>query len=131
MVLSKSDIIGADDRPTKDVSCPEWGGDVRLRTMSGAERDSFELEYQGTNRANIRARLIAKCAVDENGKPIFSDKDVAKLGQQSALVLDRLFEAACELNGLGDHDVEEMEKNSAAALDGGSTSESPRPSERQ
>jgi hypothetical protein len=44
------------------VSVPEWGGEVVVRALTGAERDAFEqstIEQRGksvkTNLANIRA----------------------------------------------------------------------------
>ncbi len=41
-LLTKDDILGADDLATEDVEVPEWGGCVRVRALTGTERDAFE-----------------------------------------------------------------------------------------
>lgn len=113
--LSRDDILKADDRKTEVVPVPEWGGDVRLRTLSGAERDAFEastVEVRGgkqrQNFKNLRARLVALCLVDEDNRRMFTSGDVAKLGEKSSAALDRLFTKCQEMNGLSDGDVEEL-----------------------
>lgn len=117
-VLSKDEILGADDLKTQSVPCPEWGGDAIVRTMSGTDRDAFESEcltYRGKsveiNRANARGRLLVRCLVDEKGEPIFKLTDAERLGAKSSKVLDRLFDVASQLNGLSKADVDELAKN--------------------
>jgi hypothetical protein len=111
-VLTRDAILGADDLPKEKVEVPEWGGDVYVRTLTGTERDSFEKQWAGGKvPEHVRAGLVVKTLVDESGKRIFEDGDVAKLGSKSAMVLDRLFAIAQRLNGLSQKDVEELEKN--------------------
>lgn len=114
-LLSKDAILGADDLITEDVEVPEWGGTVRVRMMTGAERDAFEESLSRTkgksvkaNLANLRARLVAKTVVDEAGKRLFTDAEAGVLGQKSAAALDRVFDAARTLNGMTEKDVEEL-----------------------
>jgi hypothetical protein len=114
-ILNKDLILAADDMKTIDVEVPEWGGSVRLRTLTGGERDKFEsdsIDQRGKNNkmnlVNLRARLVSLCAVDESGKRMFGDSEVTKLGAKSAAVLDRLFQAAQELNGMTQKDVDEL-----------------------
>lgn len=116
-LLSKNEILTANDLRTVDIPVPEWGGDVRVKTLTGAERDQYEadsVKIKGNRRelvGNLRARLIAMCAVDENGQLLFTRADVLKLGQKSAPALERVFEAAASLNGMTDEDVEELAGN--------------------
>lgn len=128
-LLTKDEILAADDLPTEDVEVPEWGGTVRVRTLTGAERDRFEesiTQVKGgsvkTNYANLRARLVALCAVDEQGRRLFSDADAAALGRKSAAALDRVFIAARRLNGMSDADIEEMTSGFPETEDGGASS---------
>lgn len=117
MILSKEQILKAEDLKRETVPVPEWGGEVIVRTMTGAERDAFEGEItakKGVNRDNIRAKLLARVIIGEDGKRIFDDNEIADLGDKSSSVLDRLFGIAQRLNGIGAKDVEEMEKNSEA-----------------
>lgn len=113
-LLTKEAILAADDRRTVDVAVPEWGGDVRVSTMSASERDKWEAETYGGDKPNtldFRARFVALCLVDEQGNRLFTGKDVAELGKKSAAALHRVFKAAQDLNALTDEAVEELEKN--------------------
>ena len=114
MLLSKDQIIGVSDLSHRDVDVKEWGGSVRLGSLTSSERDSFEsslLETDGKRDLNnLRARLVGKCLVDEDGKRLFSDAAVEKLGEKSADVMGRLFTECQEMNGF-DTEVEEAEKN--------------------
>lgn len=134
-LLSKAAIFGADDRRYEDVPVPEWGGAVRLRSLTGSERDAYEasIEKQVGGKTvrdvrNFRARLVVLSAIDEEGRPLFERNDVVALSNRSAAALDRLFEVACRLSGISENDVEELEGNSEPALSGPATSVSPSPS---
>ena len=86
-------IEQADDLPREQVEIPEWGitkdDRVFVRTMEGTERDAFEGENwkikAGTdpvfNRQNFRARLVARCLVDEHGNRIFQDAQMGTLSR--------------------------------------------------
>lgn len=118
MLLTKDLILAADDLMTEDVAVPEWGGTVRVRSLSGTERDAFEqaiVTRKGknvqTNLTNIRAKMSALCMVDESGQRLFNDADVVELGQKSAAALDRVFSVAQRLSGLTDKDVDELAEN--------------------
>lgn len=129
-MLSREQILSADDRKTEDVQVPEWGGTVRVRALSGAERDAYEaglvqLRSDGSRRLtmqNARARLVSLSLCDEQGNRLFSDADVSELGDKSAAALERVFNVASRLSGLSDGDVEEMTETFADAPSGDSTS---------
>ena len=67
-LLTKDEILRADDLRLERVEVPEWGGEVVLRTMTGTERDAFEAELVegreqgggGVGRINYR-NLRARC----------------------------------------------------------------------
>lgn len=116
--LTREAILQADDLPMEDVEVPEWGGTVRVRGLTGSERDAFESEIvqlkgkkASINMQNFRAKLVVRSVVDENGKPLFSHQDVRLLGQKSAAALQRVFEVAQRLSGLSETDVEELVGN--------------------
>jgi len=112
-LLDKAAIVDADDLPHEDVEVPEWGGTVRVRTMTGLERDRFEAEMLAAEGAgaNVRARLVGRCMIDAGGKALFDDQTLDALGAKSARALDRVFTVAQRLNGLSGADVDELEKN--------------------
>lgn len=119
-VLSAADILAADDREMREIVVPEWNGKVYLRTISGAERDRFEAEsfrQDQPNLDNLRARYLALTLVGEDGKPLFDRKQVTKLGEKSASVLDRLFTEAARMNAMSRSDVDTLLGNSEGDLD--------------
>jgi len=124
MLLTRGQILAADDRPTVDVPVPEWGGTVRVVTLTGAERDEWEAQYADGIGAtpNVRASLAALCIVDGEGKRMFGGADVTELGKKSGSALDRLWDAACRLNRIRARDVEELTKNSEGGQAGDSSS---------
>jgi len=114
---------------TEIVEVPEWGGSVKVKALTGSERDKYEsdsLTGRGRNRdinlANIRARLVALTVIDDNGKPLFSSIDIAALGGKSAKALDRIFDVAQRLSGISEEDIEELAKNSESGQSDASTS---------
>ena len=120
-VLTAEAIFAAQDLPKTWVECPEWGkgSGVYIRGMTGAERDQFESRVSGLQAGggvqmdytNLRASLVASCAVDGDGNRIFKTGDVDALGKKAGVVLDRLFDAARRASGIGDSDMQELAKN--------------------
>ena len=119
MILNKDAILGLTaDLGLQTVDVPEWGGAVCVRGLRGIEPDAFESsmwEGEGKDRkqniANLRSRLLVRCLCDEAGKRIFDDDDAAELGMRSGKVLDRLYDIACSLSGIGANAVEAATKN--------------------
>lgn len=116
--LTKEEIFAADDIKSEVVHVPEWGGDVRVKAMTGAERDAFEQSITTrtgkvfkSNMENVRAKLCAFTIVDEAGNLLFKEREIEQLGAKSAAVLDRVFTVAQRLAGLSDADVEDLATN--------------------
>lgn len=115
MYLTKEQILAVDDLQAEDVQVPEWGGTVRVRCMTGVERDAFERSNIGEDGkqdiSNFRAKLVARSIVDEHGNRLFSDADIEALGRKSIKALGRCFDVAMRLSAVTDDAVEELEKN--------------------
>ena len=41
-VLTREQILKADDMTTERVPVPEWGGEVLVKSLTGRQRDEFE-----------------------------------------------------------------------------------------
>ncbi len=113
--LSREAILSTEDIITEDVDVPEWGGKVRVKSMTGLERDAFDASLTTgvgkdlkINTDNMRARLVAATCVDDLGALVFTPEDVAALGQHSGAALGRVSLVAQKLNGLTGADVEAM-----------------------
>lgn len=130
-LLGRNQILDAKDLQTEDVPVPEWGGEVRIRMLTGEERDAFEasmveLKKDGSakaNRENVRARLLVLCIVNENGEQMFNRADIKLLGRKSAAALERVAVAAQKLNAITDSDIEELAEGFEDAPSDGGTSD--------
>lgn len=127
----KDKILAADDIPHEDVEVPEWGVTVRIKGLSGTDRDAYEakaiaLKNQGQDvelrLADFRAKMLIKCLCDpDTGDRLFGDKEASQLGRKHGAVLDRLHDIAMRLSGMGRHAKEAAKGNSGAAVSGSST----------
>ncbi len=127
MAVLTSAQVRARQLPREEVPVPEWGGSVLVRKLQAAERDEFEQWVANCRKAggvapNVRARLVARALIDEEGQPLFGEADVALLGEKDADVLDRLFDVVQRISGMGLKAVEEAEKNSLPTPAGASSS---------
>jgi hypothetical protein len=129
MLLDKDTILKRAVGKKEKVDHPE-GGHVFLRALPMTDLDEFESEnyvFDGKtvkfNRRDYRARLLIRAICDEEGKPLFTLKDIGALGKKSGPFLHECFKAAQRLNGLvGEEEVEQAVKNSEAAPGGDSVS---------
>jgi hypothetical protein len=65
---------------------PEWGGEVIIKTMSGAERSSYDAgnrrlqdDSYVVDLENLPAKMLSRCLVGDDGEPLFT---VAELNQR-------------------------------------------------
>lgn len=115
MILTREQILAVEDIPRETVTVPEWGGEVIVRVMSGTERDAYEVEAFKDRDAeirNMRARLVARCCVNEAGEKLFTLQDAEALGRKSSVALDRVAQVAQRINKLSDTEVEKLKGNS-------------------
>ena len=117
-LLRKEDIEKIQDLDHVDIEVPEWGGTVRIREMTGSERDLYEADiYKIVNgkpeiiRENFRAKLVARTLVGESGNRLFTDKEIVLLGKKNARALNHVYEIAQSLNGLSVEEADDIEKN--------------------
>lgn len=130
-ILGRNAILESKDLKTEEVEVPEWGGSVLIRSLTGEQRDEyeasmFELGKNGNpkqNLANVRARLVVLCIVNEQGEQMFNKADVKLLGRKSAAALERVATAAQKLNAISDEDIEELAESFEDAPSEDSTSD--------
>ena len=111
-ILTKDQIISSVDVHKERVDLSKWwGGEVYVRSMTGPQRDRFELMFK-EDRTGIRAYVACVCVCDENGERIFSDAEIGVLKTKNAAALDAIFDVATRLSGMKADSVEAAEKNS-------------------
>lgn len=129
--LTRDAILTSPDIKTEIVEVPEWGGSVCVKALTGTERDAYEtslirINKDGSRQArwdNIRAKLCAFAICDPETKAaLFSPGDIEILGTKSASALDRVFDVAQRLSGMGAQDVAVLMGNSGTDRSDTSTS---------
>ena len=125
------EILEIDDIVFEEVDVPEWGGIVLVRSLSGAERDAYELSIvvitgkkTSLDMKNMRARLVSMSIIDgeKTRKRVFSDRDVTKLGNKSGKALDRVYSVCNRISGLEPDSMKEALENLAVTPSESSTS---------
>jgi hypothetical protein len=108
MPLSKKQILEAKDIKTKEFAVPEWGGSLYLRVISGADRDVFEQAFADKKTDAFRTRFLVMTICDEDGEKLFTPDEIDALNKKSSVVLNRIFDAAWELNAFTNKAVEAL-----------------------
>lgn len=114
-MLSKEEIVDAKDIESEVVAVPEWDGEVNVQGLTLAEKDSWTESLLSDGEASVTgatALLCALCIRDENGVRLFSSDEIGLLDEKSAKALDRIFQVAQRLSGIGPEEIEETVKNS-------------------
>ena len=118
-LLTKEQILAADDIKTEEVGVPEWGGSLIVKAITAAERDLFDQRMTKSRKGNeqdnmedVRASLCVECIIGSDGKRMFTKDDIVALSNKSGAALDRVFAVAQRLAGMDKADLKELAKNS-------------------
>ena len=127
--LTRKQILEANDVKSEIVAVPEWGGEVMAYGLTGTERDQMTKllmiqkgDSTELNLENHSAKLCSLAIRDEEGKRLFSEKDIEELGKKNGTALQRVFVVAQRLSGLDKETIEGMTKNSKQTQSGDSGS---------
>lgn len=112
-LLNKEQIFSARDLKTERVSVKEWGGEVLIKKLSLGEHLEFVEDIEKLSQIDAMFKLLRFACVNEDGSKLFdNDEDLRQLKEKSTEALQRLFVAACKLNGMGKNTLEKEAKNS-------------------
>lgn len=111
-ILTRDQILEAQDLEYREVFVKEWGGGtVRIRSLTGQEREAYDAWLFTTNKldaTNSRARLLSMAIVDNDGKPIFTEADIQALAKKNSKVVVRLSYIAQKLSGMTPGSIREL-----------------------
>lgn len=131
-LLTKVDILDAQDVTRVKVEVPEWGGFVYVQTMTADARGVLEDEMVALQDANgadsetdisysaMKVLMVMLCVVDESGDRLFSKEDIKALGRKSSVALNKVVSIAMKLNVLTMESQEDLAKNTKPDPSGGS-----------
>lgn len=114
--LNRDLILNAKDIKIIPLDVPEWGGQVFIKTLNGAERDELEasiiqLSADGKTQKmkldKLRSMLAFLALCDEDGNRLFVEADdISALAQKSASALDRVAAQVQALAGMSQSDID-------------------------
>lgn len=129
MAILGAHVLGKATLRTIQVHVPEWDGDVLLRKLSEDEynqaqayamkalsmkKDNVEIK-DVRQMAMFRVTVVAFAWVTEAGEQVLELNEATRLLKEPHTVIERLFDAASEFNGVkADDPVADAEKNSEA-----------------
>jgi len=132
MYLTRGQILQAEDLERREVAVPEWGGTLLVRALTGAERGRIEadslrqngrgVQFQPQSIETLRAKVVAMAAIEEDGTPVFTLRDVEALAGKSGAVLERVFDVVAAMSGISEEAVSELTANFEPGPSGGSGS---------
>ncbi|ELR66061.1 hypothetical protein C942_00503 [Photobacterium marinum] len=110
MALSKQAILAADDLPTESVHVPAWGGDVMVKGLSVGEMAKAQRKANKGTQLDLMVYVMIYGCVDENGKHLFTEKDVKALLTKNQEPIVEVTNKIFELSGFGLTPEEEKEE---------------------
>lgn len=99
-------ILAAEDIASETIEVPEWGVEVEVRGMNGADRSRIldAAAAAGTNGLSVGAMyvdtVIATAYDPDTGLRVFNESDRDSLLGKSASAIDRLAEVGMRLSGM-------------------------------
>jgi hypothetical protein len=98
-MLTREQILNANDLPSEPVPVPEWGQGATLKVRQLTVAEVNELAKKQTEHPDkVFAYWLVFTVVDDNGNRLFTPEDAVALEGKSAQVIKRLAEAAIKLN---------------------------------
>jgi hypothetical protein len=118
-VLNKGEILSAiAERPpvvTDEVDCPELGGALLVREMTGTVRNRLEAAFaaigegaDGSAMDKVLVSLVSACVVEDDGRPFITGDMAGKLLKNHPRVVFRIRDAVVKMSGTSEADAEEM-----------------------
>lgn len=128
-MLTREQILGMNAEKRETVDVPEWGGPVLVRSVSAAQEEQWFNIVNDWNEKGIcapagkRGSLVMMGCINEDGTPLFTEKDAAWIGGPRCSVdaIDRLFAAIQRLSGMTAEEAAEIEKKPDSPTNSSST----------
>lgn len=110
-------ILSINDIKSEIVQVDEWGVEIMVRGLSGAQRARLmqsAMDDKGRmDIAKMYPDLVILAAYDpETGEQVFERADRDALNEKASGALEKIAQAAMRLSGIGPNALKEAEKNS-------------------
>lgn len=98
-LLTKADIIAADDLKTEVVPVPEWGGDVQIKMLSLGQVEEIRGQCETEQfKGKFHYLMLVTSMVDEAGQPLFQLNELDALAKKSGAALTRCLDVCNSIN---------------------------------
>ena len=103
VVLTRDQILEAEDLTLKRVEVPEWGGDVFVRTLSAGQLEDLQARIKDNEGGELTdtelvAYVVAETCCNGKGALYFTREDTDALMGKSPKLLTRVGDEAMNLN---------------------------------
>lgn len=109
----RDQILNSQDYQTTEIEVPEWDCTLIIRGLSAKGFMAFQaasMKSKDDDMLTGLATALIYGVIDENGKCVFSNKDMNKLMDKSTAVILRVGAEVITLSGF-DETEEDLEKN--------------------
>jgi len=105
-MLNKNDLLSIVAK--REVVSLEIG-DVIIREFLTSDREQFEkmaLNASGDGLSIMKSKMVAVSLINEDGHRLFGDDEIASISSMPSGVVETIFEAIVELNGMGESSLD-------------------------
>jgi len=112
----KEKIKAADDISRQRIEVPEWGVELEVRSITGANRAKLLQETTDDEGKVIFGKLYPKLLIyslydPKTNELIFSEKDESWLMEKNGTPIEKLVNLAMGFSGLSEGSIAKAEKN--------------------
>lgn len=108
-ILSREEVLEADDLVTETIYVKEWGGAVRIRSFTKGRQ--IELNQRATvDDEIVQSRLQMFSFLEGVVEPQFTLDDQEPLKDKNALAFDRVLKRIFQISGMASNPEEEEAK---------------------
>jgi hypothetical protein len=109
-MLTIDEILASSDLMEEIIDCPEWGGQVKIRSFSKAcQLDIRKAASVGGSLDNDKLEMLL--LVQGMVEPQFAADQIPLLREKSAVVIDRILKRILEVAGMAEGSVKESERS--------------------
>jgi len=124
----RDEILDFEDLETREIIIKQWGNKkILVKTLTAEKRyeliescmqdNKKKLENTELDGKKLYIYTIIACTFDpQTDKPIFTFGDYDKLKNKNSGAIDSIVQVANELNGFGDEEIKDAEKNSNSGI---------------
>ena len=119
-LLTIDEVIAADDIQYEEIEVKEWGGKIRIGSVTAEDMIEWVESNEGEARRTAGLRLIIKSLVDENGARIGTPNLLQVLKKKSNAVCTQIVERILTLNKLNPKASDQLKNESSEVPTGAS-----------